>query len=72
MKFNRAALLQVREGQKLTQEQLAAKAGMVSSTVSRLERGEGGEPNIATITKLALALEVDPVALLIIENAATA
>jgi transcriptional regulator with XRE-family HTH domain len=68
MKFNRAALLQVRDEQKLTQEQLAAKAGMVSSTISRLERGLGGEPSVTTITKLAIALDVDPIDLLIVET----
>jgi transcriptional regulator with XRE-family HTH domain len=43
----------------LTQEQLAAEAGMERSYVSDLERGTRN-PSVAALGRLAAALEVEP------------
>ena len=45
--------------QALTQGELAAKAGMASNTVARLERNET-EPHMPTVRKLAAALNIHP------------
>ena len=45
--------------QALTQGELAAKAGVSSNTVARLERNET-EPHMPTVRKLAAALGVHP------------
>jgi len=71
MKFDAQALLQAREGRGLTQEQLAAAAGLTFSTISRLERGLV-VPTLSTINKLAQALDGDVEELLTTENGAPA
>jgi transcriptional regulator with XRE-family HTH domain len=43
-----------------TQEKLAAKAGIVSSTVSKIERGASETPDLSTLQALADALQLDP------------
>ncbi len=43
----------------LTQAELAAKAGLTTATVARIERNET-EPHMTTIRKLARALDVEP------------
>jgi len=45
--------------QALTQEELAAKAGVAANTVARLERNET-EPHMSTARKLAQALGIHP------------
>ena len=47
----------------LTQEELAAKAGVSAATVVNIER-DNQEPQFRTIRKLAEALDVDPTTLL--------
>lgn len=47
----------------LTQEELAAKAGVSAATVVNIER-DNQEPQFRTIKKLATALDVDPTTLL--------
>ena len=47
----------------LTQEELAEKADVGTSTVARLERNES-EPHMSTLRKLARALGVDPAELI--------
>ena len=47
----------------LTQEELAAKAGVSAATVVNIER-DNQEPHFRTIKKLAKALDVDPTTLL--------
>jgi nitroimidazol reductase NimA-like FMN-containing flavoprotein (pyridoxamine 5'-phosphate oxidase superfamily)/DNA-binding XRE family transcriptional regulator len=44
----------------LTQQALAARAGVSAPTISRLERGRGGPPRPRIARRLAAALEVDP------------
>ena len=43
----------------LTQEELAAKAGIGKNTVNRIERNRA-EPHMSTLRKLAAALGVEP------------
>ena len=43
----------------LTQAELAARAGVTTATVARIERDEI-EPRMTTLRKLAQGLEVDP------------
>jgi transcriptional regulator with XRE-family HTH domain len=45
--------------QAITQEELANKAGVATTTVARLERNEN-EPHMTTARKLATALGVHP------------
>lgn len=52
----------------LTQEQLAAEAGMERSYVSDLERGTRN-PSVAALGRLAEALQVEPHLLLMRSNA---
>ena len=47
----------------LTQDELAAKAGVSQSTIANIERNNA-EPQFRTIRKLAEALDVDPTKLL--------
>jgi transcriptional regulator with XRE-family HTH domain len=49
---------------RLTQEQLAAKAGVVVSTISKIERGVSDSPDLETIQRLAVALAIDTTELL--------
>jgi transcriptional regulator with XRE-family HTH domain len=51
-------LRRLRERRLLSQEELAAKAGLSRPTVSRIERGMDARP--ATIRRLAKALRVPP------------
>jgi transcriptional regulator with XRE-family HTH domain len=48
----------IRERELLTQEELAARAGIALSTLNRIER-DHVEPHFRTIRKLAKALGVD-------------
>lgn len=48
-----------RRAQDITQEQLAARAGIAHSTLHRVEKGIS-RPNLDTLFKLAEALAVDP------------
>jgi transcriptional regulator with XRE-family HTH domain len=54
---NRLKELRIRRA--LTQEELAAKAGMGKNTVNRIERNLN-EPHMSTLRKLAQALGVEP------------
>lgn len=45
---------------KMTQEELAEKAGVSPTTVVRIESGDILQPRPATLTKIATALGVDP------------
>ena len=56
-------LKEVRTRRLLTQEELAAKAGLSAATVVNIERNNQ-EPHFRTIRKLAKALDVDPTTLL--------
>ena len=47
----------------LTQDELAAKAGVSQSTIANIERNNA-EPQFRTIRKLARALDVEPTELL--------
>jgi transcriptional regulator with XRE-family HTH domain len=60
MKFNGQALRAHREARGLTQEQLAAAIEGTFGTISKLERGVGGEPRLSTITRIATALDIQP------------
>lgn len=51
-------LRDIRKRQVMSQEELAAAAGVARSTIVRLEKGEA-EPNFVTLRKLAAALKVD-------------
>jgi transcriptional regulator with XRE-family HTH domain len=44
----------------LTQGELAKKAGVGITTIVRIERNHIPEPRVATLRKLAQALEIDP------------
>jgi transcriptional regulator with XRE-family HTH domain len=52
-------LKDLRVRQALTQEELAAKAGIGKNTVNRIERNLT-EPHMSTLRKLAQALGVEP------------
>jgi transcriptional regulator with XRE-family HTH domain len=52
-------LYEARIKRDLTMDQLAAKAGINQSTISKLERGIN-EPGAANVERLALALDIDP------------
>ena len=52
------ALRAIRAKKFLTQRELAEKAGVTTTTVSRLETGSDGA--FSTIRKLAAALDVEP------------
>ncbi len=49
----------LREGQFMSQEDLAKKSDMTVSTINRLENGKQ-KPRLATIRRLAKALKVKP------------
>jgi len=57
-----AQLREAREQALLTQEELAARAGVQPFTISRIETDKV-EPRFSTIRKLAKALDMDPQAL---------
>ena len=50
----------IREREKMTQQELADKAGLVVSSISKFESGQKN-PSITTLLRLSVALEV-PVA----------
>jgi transcriptional regulator with XRE-family HTH domain len=52
-------LMHARAEKGLTQEQLGLRAGLDAAAVSRIESGSR-EPRIATIVRLAKALEIAP------------
>ena len=54
---------EIRTRRLLTQEELAEKAGVSSSTVANIET-DNREPHFRTIRKLAEALDVDPTTLI--------
>ena len=49
----------IRRDRRLSQRQLAARAGSRSPIISRLERGAGGTPSLETLRPIARALNVD-------------
>lgn len=53
------SIIEQRVRKKLTQEQVAKKAGMPQSTISRIEGLTHGLPKIATLKKIANALDAD-------------
>src|SRR6266508_2330943 len=53
-----ARLRRAREAAGLTQEELAARAGLSTNSVSALERGQHHHPYPATVRALAAALEL--------------
>ncbi len=55
-----AKLKRLREQRFWTREELAEKVGSHRDHIGRLERDEITNPRMATIRKLAAALEVDP------------
>jgi transcriptional regulator with XRE-family HTH domain len=55
-----AKLKNARERRFISREELAEKVGSHRDHIGRLERGEVTNPRMATIRKLADALEVDP------------
>ncbi len=52
----------------LSQENLAAKAGVPVVTISRIENNRYGTPRPGTVRKLSMALEIDPAWLLFGES----
>ena len=55
MKFN---IKETRKESKLTQAELAEKAGVSRVTISRLESGELKETTLGTLSRIAQALQV--------------
>ena len=53
-----AVIRRLRKAQDLTQERLAARAGIAQGHLSHLERGTRRDPSVATLKKLARALGV--------------
>jgi transcriptional regulator with XRE-family HTH domain len=60
VKIDGAKLKRLREQRFLTREELAEQVGSHRDHIGRLERDEVTNPRMATIRKLAAALEVDP------------
>jgi transcriptional regulator with XRE-family HTH domain len=60
VKIDGAKLKRLREQLFLTREELAEQVGSHRDHIGRLERDEVTNPRMATIRKLAAALEVDP------------
>jgi transcriptional regulator with XRE-family HTH domain len=56
-------LREIRERQRLSQVELARRAGVHQTYISMLELGQR-EPSLSTVAQLAAALEVDPLELL--------
>src|SRR6478672_6458105 len=54
-----ALLLRLRASAGLTQEQLAARAGLSPASISALESGKRRTPRFATVESLATALALD-------------
>jgi transcriptional regulator with XRE-family HTH domain len=57
-------LARIRKARNLSQEELAASAGVAVDTVARIERGERQTTRTVTLNKLATALGVEPSTLL--------
>lgn len=57
-------LARIRKARNLSQEQLAASAGLAVDTVARIERAERKTTRPSTLNKLATALGVTPAVLL--------
>ncbi len=57
-------LREARLESRLTQEQLAATAGLTTASVSRIEGGKNTSPRLTTLQALAAALDVDVSSLL--------
>ena len=53
-------LREARKRAKLTQVELAAKTGVLQTTISRLEVGKATDPNFSTVVRIAKALGVRP------------
>lgn len=51
---------ELREGRKLTQQQLAKAIGIKQGSLTQLETGKSKSPASTTLTKLARLFEVDP------------
>ena len=64
VKIDGAKLRSLRERRFISREELAEKVGSHRDHIGRLERGEVANPRIATIRKLAQALEVEPAELI--------
>ncbi len=61
VKIDGEKLREIRRSRFLTRDELHEKSGVARDHIGRLERGEiPGESRMATIRKLASALEVDP------------
>jgi DNA-binding Xre family transcriptional regulator len=61
-------LRELREDRKLTQEELAARSGLDYKHIQRLEGSDPSSPTLATIEKLANALDLQPWQLLKFER----
>src|SRR6476619_3891646 len=55
-----ALLLRLRAAAGLTQEQLAARAGLSAAAISALESGKRRSPRFTTVELLAAALKLEP------------
>lgn len=55
------SILEQRQRKKMTQEQVAKKAGMPQSTISRIEGLTHGLPKLSTLKKIADALDANVV-----------
>ncbi len=60
VKIDGERLRALRRERFLTRDELAEKSGLDRDHIGRLERDEVTNPRMATIRKLAAALEVDP------------
>ncbi|MBN1968698.1 MAG: helix-turn-helix transcriptional regulator [Candidatus Delongbacteria bacterium] len=52
------SIQKVRQERKLTQEQLAIKAGIPYTTLAKIESGMVNNPRMKTLQKIALALKI--------------
>lgn len=60
-------LRQVRERLLVTQAELAQRSGLTEATISRIENGVH-QPRISTVRRLAVALGIEPVELIVSEE----
>lgn len=63
-------LKEARLDKKLTQEELAEKAGVDQTTISDMERGRNRNPAWVTVARIAKALDVEPHDLFPVEQSA--
>lgn len=63
IKTIRVDLHKIRKEKKLTQKELAKKAGVSQSTISAIEN-YSKSPSIATVNKIAIALNIDSMKLI--------